>query len=56
MSHLREPGSSALHGGCKLVCLGLERAQESPDTEGKAPIWGYRILPPPSPPSAILGT
>ena len=37
------------------MCLGLGRAQESPGIEGKAPIWGYRIPPPPSPPSAVLG-
>lgn len=37
------------------MCLGLGRAQESQGIEGKAPIWGYRIPPPPSPPSAVLG-
>ena len=38
------------------MCLGLGRAQESPGIEGKAPIWGSRIPPPPSPPSAVLST
>ena len=37
MSHLREPGSSALHGGYKLVCLGWGAPRRAQTLREKPP-------------------